>query len=355
MPLTTITTSNIDTTNSLFFRNRIINGDMRIDQRNAGAAVTPANASYSLDRWISFQTTADKFSVQQQTSVVPTGFTHATKITSLSAYSVSSSDYYTFQQKLEGLNVSDLEWGTANAKTITLSFWVRSSLTGTFGCSFFNPAGARSYPVTYSINSANTWEYKTITLAGDTSGTWPKSNDTGIILAFTIGAGSSNVGTAGAWASAFYLGPTGATSVVGTSGATLYITGVQLEVGTAATAFERRPYGTELQLCQRYFHYLGGDTAYQSINTVAWFGTGDAVGFFRHPVEMRATPSIAKTGTWTTLGGGGSAGNTISADQNGPKTTQFGFTGGSGGTSGQASTLRGNNDLTLRVTFSAEM
>lgn len=350
-----VTLAQLGGADSPFFRNRIINGAMMIDQRNAGAAVTPANASYSLDRWISFQTTADKFSVQQQTSVVPTGFTHATKITSLSAYSVSSSDYYTFQQKLEGYNVADLEWGTANAKTITLSFWVRSSLTGTFGCSFFNPAGARSYPVTYSINSANTWEYKTLTLAGDTSGTWPKSNDTGIILAFTVGAGSSNVGTAGAWANGLILGPTGATSIVGTSGATLYITGVQLEVGTAATPFERRPYGTELQLCQRYYHFLGGDTAYQSINTVVWYESSSAVGFFRHPVEMRAAPTIGKTGSWSCLGGGGSVGQTVNADQNGLKTTQFGFTGGSGGTTGQASTLRGSNDLNLRVTFSAEM
>jgi hypothetical protein len=350
-----VTLAQLGGADSPFFRNRIINGAMMIDQRNAGAAVTPANASYSLDRWISFQTTADKFSVQQQTSVVPTGFTHATKITSLSAYSVSSSDYYTFQQKLEGYNVADLEWGTANAKTITLSFWVRSSLTGTFGCSFFNPAGARSYPVTYSINSANTWEYKTLTLAGDTSGTWPKSNDTGIILAFTVGAGSSNVGTAGAWANGLILGPTGATSIVGTSGATLYITGVQLEVGTAATPFERRPYGTELQLCQRYYHFLGGDTAYQSINTCAYYSSTEAVGFFRHPVEMRVTPTIAKTGNWSCLGGGGVAGQNLNADQSGPKTTQLGFYGGNSGTTGQATTLRGANDLTLRVTFSAEM
>jgi len=270
-------------------RNRIINGAMVIDQRNAGASVTPANGAYTLDRWICFQTTSSKYSVQQQTSVVPTGFTYATKITSLSSYSVLSSDYYTFQQKFEGYNIADLGWGTANAKTVTLSFWVYSSLTGTFGGSFFNASGARSYPFTYTISSANTWEQKSVTIAGDTSGTWPTDNSASIILAFTLGVGSSNAGTAGAWASAFYTGPTGATSVVGTNGATWYITGVQLERGSTASSFEYRSYGAELALCQRYyqrnFNPAGGGYITNS---------NSFVGLCKCVVSMRTAPTITQ-------------------------------------------------------------
>jgi hypothetical protein len=227
--------------------------------------------------------------VQQQTSVVPTGFTYAAKITSLSAYTVLSSDYYTFQQKFEGYNIADLGWGTANAKTVTLSFWVYSSLTGTFGGSFFNASGARSYPFTYTISSANTWEQKSVTIAGDTSGTWPTDNSASIILAFTLGVGSSNAGPAGAWASAFYLGPTGATSVVGTNGATWYVTGVQLEAGTTASPFEYRQYGTELALCQRYFQKC--DSYSGAANT-----TTNYIGLFTLQQTMRTTPSIGQTG-----------------------------------------------------------
>ena len=278
-------------------KNRIINGAMVIDQRNAGASVTPANASYTLDRWICFQTTASKFSVQQQTSVVPTGFTHAAKITSLSSYSVLSSDYYTFQQKIEGYNIADLGWGTANAKTVTLSFWVYSSLTGTFGGSFFNPSGTRSYPFTYTISTANTWEQKSVTIAGDTSGTWPTINDTGIILAFTVGVGSSNAGPAGAWASAFYLGPTGATSVVGTNGATFYITGVQLERGSTASSFEYRSYGAELQLCQRYYEIVASQTVYIDNG-----GADNARFYIPFKVTKRATPTMT-SGTGNSEGG----------------------------------------------------
>ena len=354
MPLTTIRTSNLDTTNSLLFRNRIINGNMVIDQRNAGAAVTTAN-SFPVDRFKIEKNSDDTFSAQQDSSA-PVGFTNSTKITITAAdASIGSTQYFVIDQYIEGYNVADLAWGSANAKTVTLSFWVRSSLTGTFGGSLRNSAGDRNYAFTYSISAADTWEQKSVTIAGDTSGTWLTTNGVGIQLAFSLGAGSSRVATAGSWGSGVILGASGQTQVISTLNATFYITGVQLEVGTAATAFERRPYGTELNLCHRYYHYLGGDTAYQSINTVVWYGTGDAVGFFRHPVEMRSTPSIAKTGTWSTLGGSGSAGNTISGDQLGPKTVQLGCTGGSSGTSGQASTLRVSNDLNFRLTFSAEL
>jgi len=267
------------------FRNRIINGDIRIDQRNAGASVTPFN-SYTLDRFFSLNSQTSKFTVQQSTTA-PSGFTNSVVITSSSAYSVVSGDYFTFSQRIEGFNTADLAWGTADAKTVTLSFWVRSSLTGTFGGSLRNSAGNRSYPFTYSISSANTFEYKTVTIDGDTTGTWLTTNGIGIEVDFSLGAGSTFSGTAGAWAGANYVSATGATSVVGTNGATWFVTGVQLEVGSVATPFERRPFGTELQLCQRYYERWAasggsGDVAFMA----QAIGTNIAVG---GPFHMKVT------------------------------------------------------------------
>ena len=238
--------------NNTTFRNRIINGAMVIDQRNAGASVTPTTGTYTLDRWRAYQNVAGKFTVQQS-STAPAGFTNSTLITSTSAYTASGTDLFLFMEYIEGYNVADLGWGTANAQTVTLSFWVRSSLTGTFGGALVNSAENRNYPFTYTISSANTFEYKTITIAGDTSGTWLKTNGLGMEVNFGIGAGSTYSGTAGAWAAGAKFTATGATSVVGTNGATFYITGVQLEAGTTASPFEYRSYGTELALCQRYF------------------------------------------------------------------------------------------------------
>jgi hypothetical protein len=142
-----------------------------------------------------------------------------------------------------------------------LSFWVRSSLTGTFGGVLRNSAVDRSYPFSYTISSANTWEQKSITIAGDTTGTWLTTNGTGINILFSLGTGSTLSNTAGAWAAGAYNAPTGATSVVGTNGATFYITGVQLEVGTQATSFEYRQYGTEFDLCRRYCEVYRNDAA----------------------------------------------------------------------------------------------
>ena len=271
------------------FRNRIINGDMRIDQRNAGASVTPATGAYTLDRWSYYSTQASKFTVQRNAGSVtpPAGYTNYIGITSTSAFSVAASDYFIMTQAIEGFNVSDLSFGTANAKTITLSFWVYSSLTGTFGGVIENSSQARAYPFSYTISSANTWEQKSVTIAGDTTGTWVTDNGLGLWLMFSLGTGSTYAGTAGAWVGSQKLGVTGAVSVVGTNGATFYITGVQLEAGSTATEFERRPYGTELALCQRYYevtHVLMSTSSWTAlINTAYW------------KVEKRATPTITAT------------------------------------------------------------
>jgi hypothetical protein len=248
--------------NATVFKNRIINGDMRIDQRNAGASVTQnTSGTYTLDRWIIYGTVTSKFTVQQNAGSVtpPAGYINYLGATSSSAYSVVAADEFTVSQIIEGLNLSDLGWGTANAKTVTLSAWVYSSLTGTFGGSLRNSAANRSYPFTYTISSANTWTQISVTIAGDTTGTWLTTNGAGIRLAFSLGTGTTQSGTAGAWAAANYTSATGAVSVVGTSGATFYITGVQLEVGSSATGFEYVDYGAQLIQCQRYYEILTGN------------------------------------------------------------------------------------------------
>jgi hypothetical protein len=256
MALTQVSSGLIDSTAQYTgFKNRIINGDCRIDQRNAGASVTPFFV-YTLDRWFAITSQTGKYTVQQNAGSVtpPAGFTNYLGITSTSAYSVGSGDTFTMAQKIEGYNVADLGYGTANASTTTLSFWVRSSLTGTFGGSLQNSDSSRSYPFSYTISSANTWEYKTVSIAGDTSGTWLKTNGVGLIVQFGLGSGSTfNSGSANAWSSTNTNQPSGTVSVVGTSGATFYITGVMLEKGSTATSYDYRPYGTELALCQRYY------------------------------------------------------------------------------------------------------
>jgi len=279
-------------------KNRIINGDMRIDQRNAGASVTPASGNYTLDRWFAIASQSSKFSIQQNAAAVtpPSGFNNYLGITSLSAYSIVASDFFGITQRIEGFNIADLDFGTANAKTVTLSFWVRSSLTGTFGGSVTNSAGDRSYPFTYTISSANTWEQKTVTIAGETSGTWITNNGVGMQLRFGVGVGSTFSGTAGAWATSNFLSATGATSVVGTNGATFYITGVQLEIGTSATPFERRLYNQELANCQRYYWKDKPGNNFASLCMGSSYSATTAQMVYPYKVTMRSQPTLAVSG-----------------------------------------------------------
>jgi hypothetical protein len=293
---------------SSFLRNRIINGDMRIDQRNAGASVTPANLQYTVDRWQAQLTQTSKFTAQQNAGSVtpPAGYSKYLGITSSSAYSVLTGDYFVLLQGIEGFNTDDLAWGTANAKTVTLSFWVRSSLTGTFGGAI--SGGPQSYPFTYTISSANTWEQKSITIAGSTSGSWATNNTASMYVSFGLGVGTTYSGTAGAWSNTFYFSATGATSVVGTNGATFYITGVQLEVGTVATPFERRQYGEELLLCQRYYYRASSANNFTSFGAGVCVSSTSALLNVPLPVLMRSYPTsldIATVGNYVIFDGAG--------------------------------------------------
>lgn len=333
--------------NSAVFRNRLINSDMRIDQRNAGASVTNVGSAstYTLDRWFYFASQASKFTVQQNASSVtpPAGFVNYLGITSSSAYTVGSSEIFLLAQHIEGFNTADLNWGTANAKTVTLSFWVRSSLTGTFGGSLRNADSDRSYPFTYSISSANTWEQKTITVAGDTSGTWGTGNGTGIRLAFGLGMGSTFSGTAGAWAGANYISATGATSVVGTNGATFYITGVQLEVGSTATSFDYRPYGTELALCQRYYYVHAKGATSLAVAVGYYANSGNFQTIIKFPTTMRAAPTASIASGTDYYAAGSDLMNSFSATYATPESILLYNLSEASGTTGNANSLLTNN------------
>ena len=282
--------------NSMGFRNRIINGDMRIDQRNNGASVINAT-NYIVDRWADFKAGSGGYTAQRSTTA-PVGFTNSFQHTVTTAVSPAAGDVYQIIQPIEGYNTADLGFGTASAQAVTVSFWVRSSVTGLYSIFLYNSAGNRSYVATYSIAVANTWEQKSITIAGDTSGTWLTDNGLGISLGFDLGSGSNQNTTAGAWQAGAFRRTSGCVNWISTNGATFYITGVQLEAGTVATPFERRDYGRELMMCQRYFARFNALTS-----TTARVGTNVL------PVQMRASPTVAAafdsgTGaTYTTLSG----------------------------------------------------
>ena len=279
-------------TNSMGFRNRIINGDMRIDQRNAGASVTINVASdmYTLDRFSAIGQVTDGVFTVARSTVAPSGFTNSLLATVTTAdASIGSSQFYDINQFIEGFNVADLGWGAAGAQSVTLSFWVRSSITGTFGGALRNASFNRSYPFSYTISAANTWEQKTITIAGDTTGTWGTGNGIGIGVTWSLGDGSSRLSTAGTWAAGNFAGATGQTNLIATNGATFYTTGVQLEAGSVASPFERRDYGRELMMCQRY---------YQGLTASGRYYTSDGAWGLQYPfkVTMRANPTYTDTG-----------------------------------------------------------
>ncbi len=341
------------------FRNRIINGAMVIDQRNAGASVTPAHEQYTLDRWVTIVSQTSKISIQRNAGSVtpPAGFSNYLGVTSLSAYSIVSGDYFGVVTRIEGFNGADLAWGTASASPVTISFWVRSSLTGVFGGSFWS--GSRNYVFTYSISAANTWEYKTVTVAGDTSGTYQSGSALFTELRFGFGSGASFSGTAGSWGTSNLVQPTGNTSVVGTNGATWYITGVQLEKGSTATAFDYRPYTTELQLCQRYAIVYGRDQTYNEIGGTGWaFSTTQIDIPVAVPVQMRSTPTVSTSGSFQASDGAAATAITsisIITTQSSSLIASLRGVVASGLTTYRPYRIETNNSTTANVLFSAEL
>lgn len=251
------TTSAPNVIGSFGYRNRLINGNMLINQANVGTTVTVNSNTrgYSLDQWSHNGTAAaGVFTIQQSTSTPPADFPNFMRLTVTTAdASPAAGSVYYVGQPMEGNNIADLNFGLATAKTVTLSFWVRSSLTGSFSGNIMNGGGTRSYPFSFTIASANTWQKSTVSLTGDTTGTWAIDNNTGIWVFFDVGSGSSSKGTAGAWAATNLKGVTGSVNLIATNTATYDLTGVQFEPGNAATAFEIRDFDTEFHRCQRYF------------------------------------------------------------------------------------------------------
>jgi hypothetical protein len=291
---------NINAGSPLANRNLVQNGEMLVNQRGS-SAITLSGLTPHIDRFTAYKANDGTQTVEQSTDG-PEGFKNSLKVTNTGAdSSVAAANRVAILHRIEGRHVAHLELGTANAKTITLSFYVKSSITGTHGGSFGNAANNRAYPFTYTISSADTWERKSITVAGDTTGTWATDNTTGLQVAWGLGVGTANSGSAGAWESADRNSATGATTgFLTTANATWYLTGVQLEIGQNSTAFEHEPFDVTLRKCQRFYaHTYGYGNAIASFNQsyngmIYLIGTGNhgCSVEWKFPVEMRATPTV---------------------------------------------------------------
>lgn len=335
------------------FKNRIINGAMVIAQRGTG---TTSTAFVNQVDQFQLATNAGTFTFGQS-NTAPNNYINSVLVTNTASLTPSGTNYYSIRNVIEGLNIADFAWGTANAKTVTLSFWVRSSVTGTFGGSVFNGSVNRSYPFTYAISSADTWEQKSITIAGDTSGTWATDNTAGMYIEWALGTGSTYQGTAGSWAGTRYQGATGQTQWSTTNNATFYLTGVQLEVGSTATSFDYRPYGTELALCQRYYYLHAKGYPKPVANATNYLAT-QMYGVLHFPTEMRTAPTISATsGTNYYIfyrNTGANYFNSLGLEASSPTAYAFYNSTEISGTAGDAGWIETNSGNTV-VAFSAEL
>jgi hypothetical protein len=292
-------------------RNRIINGDMRINQRGNTTYTVPSGSNlYTLDRWEAVDAHANAALTVTQSSDAPAGFSNSAIVTVTASGTTGAGDVAIFRQAIEGFNVDDLDFGTASARTISVSFWVKGSVTGTYAVAVSNSGNNRHYIRHYTINSANTWEYKSITIPGDTTGTWFKDNSAGLRLKFTLAAGTTYRGTVDTWNAADVIGTSSSVNLTSTNGATWQITGVQLEKGSTASAFEQLNYGLELAMCQRYYHIASLFNFATNAYYQGYFGGSTAVWNIRHPVQMRSVPTAtisqptqvqyySQSGVWT--------------------------------------------------------
>jgi len=302
LPISDNTTTTKIGTDSLFgFRNRIINGNMRIDQRNVGTLNADlASNPFVVDRWLVGSNPANTFN-GQQVSDAPAGFNKSIKINVVNTRTVAPTNNMCLVQRIEGNNIIDFAWGTSSAKPITISFWVKSSVTGTYSARIASIiTSTYSYVYTYTVNVANTWEYKVINIPGPTVGTWADDIRTGIDFLYNLGSGSQYLtSTANQWLSNDYHGLNGTINFSSqTAGSTIQFTGIQLEPGSSATPFEFRPIGTELQLCQRYFQKSyqqdvkpGSSTASRNAVSHVYGPGGYQNIWWRLPVTMRTIPT----------------------------------------------------------------
>ena len=359
------TTQSINSINTFGFKNRIINGDMRIAQRGTSATNPTANGYTTIDRLANWAHPSDtsSWTISQSTSA-PTGFQYSALVTASNvAYTIGNAgSYNTIHQVIEGVNCADLMWGTANAKTCTFSFWVNCSLTGTFSGYFYNNGYNYCYPFTYTISTANTWTYITITVPGPTGGTWLTNTGLGIEVGLTLSSGSAYQGTANTWQSAGYkIAVANTVNVLATSGATFYTTGWQFEVGTQATSFDFRDYTRELQMCQRYYYRIQALSGTGGVNilTVNLYTYQSGYSPIILPVAMRANPTgsysavsdfyVGSNGSYSVL-------SSITANNGSasPNLVEFYWFTASNGTSGQSGFIRINN-TTGWLAYSAEI
>lgn len=346
--------------NNTTFRNKIINGACVIDQRNAGASVPVTNATltYAVDRTLVYEDTSASSCTAQRVTDAPAGFINSLKFTVGTGGSATAAQLAVIDQAIEGFNFADFSFGTASAQTATLSFWVKASITGTYCVAFRNASDARSYVAQYTVSAANTWEQKTITIAGDTTGTWATDNGRGITVRWDLGSGStSQTATIGSWQTGLKYSTSSQANVIGTSGATFAITGVQLEAGSAASPFEYRSYGTELALCQRYCQVITGVN--YPLCTGLSYTTVSSNGVIALPVTMRTAPTPTYAGATdfvvTNGGGTGLACTVVANFVYSPNTLEFTGTVASGLTVGQASLIRTGSGGTAKITLSAEL
>jgi hypothetical protein len=322
------------------FKNRIINGAMTIDQRNAGAAVTAAG--YCVDRWSAIPAGSGVYT-QQQLTDAPAGFINSLRVTNTTAATPTAGQFTFVRQIIEGFNIADLGWGTASAQAVTVSFWVKASITGTYSLFALNSAEDRSYVGTFTVSASNTWEFKTVTIPGDTTGTWLTNNSNGIRFGFDLGSGSDYQGTANAWNAGWKQRTSGTVNFSQTAGATFQVSGVQLEKGSVATPFEFRSIGTELGLCERYCIDTSASVA--GVTT-----TSAAITAYQFIVAMRASPTFSwVSGGLVVDGFAGTsvtAGNLIAATANGAR-VDFTATGLQAG--------RGAVVVDPRVRFTSEL
>jgi|TARA_B100000073_G_C23688767_1_gene555567 hypothetical protein len=340
-------------------RSLVINGAMQVAQR--GTSSTPTIGGYY---------TVDRFSIRNQNSYIgdvaptyaqveeaPAGFKYSQKVTIGTGTNPTGNDNLWLQQAIEGNNCSHLGFGTASAQTVTLSFWVRASVQGNYDVFFQNNARDRHYISQYSVSAANTWEYKTITIPGDTTGTWLTDSGLGMYVGFvsTIASGSSfATSTLNAWGSGDKRGSTTCTALGTTTGATFQITGVQLEVGEQATPFEHRSFGDELARCQRYHQKILGTSAFTlySVGRCASGNTTNARFQIFLKQTMRSVPTLSTSGNFTVTGGSSVTG--FSLTHSTAETVQLSVTT-SGMTAGSCVLLNGNNDDDASISFDAEL